>query len=130
MKRQAFIFYLACVLGAIAPSKFGLAGGMDFAPTSSANAGPSYFGVVTDQSGALVPDAKITINVAKLNSTVVQRADSQGHFFIQGFNKSVGPGDVAITCSKSGYQDGKAKKTVSSDPTSPVQVVCMLAKKS
>jgi hypothetical protein len=108
-----------------------LAGGIDFGPVDqSANAGPSYFGVVTDQNGAPLPDTKVTINVTKLNSTVVQRADSQGHFFIQGFDKSVNPNDVDIVCSKDGYKDAQASKTVASDPTAPVQVVCTLQKKT
>jgi hypothetical protein len=106
------------------------AGGVDFAPDETADAGPSYFGLATDSSGGAVADAKVTVNVAKLNSTVVQRADSQGHFFIQGFDKSVSPSDVVITCSKDGFKDATATKTPGSDPTAPVQVVCVLEKKS
>lgn len=105
------------------------AGGVDFGPDDqAANAGPVYLGVVTDQSGAALPDTKITVNVAKLNSTMIQRADSQGHFFVQGFDKSVDPKDVDITCSKDGYQNAQGTKSITSDPTAPVNVICMLHK--
>jgi hypothetical protein len=105
------------------------AGGVDFGPDDSDDAGPPYLGVATDQNGGPVADAKVMVSVAKFNSTIVQRSDSQGHYFIQGFDKSVTPGDVVVVCSKDGYQDATGVKTPGSDPTAPVQVVCTMQKK-
>ena len=117
------------VVGAVASTAV-RAGGVDFGPSSNADAGPSYIGVVTDATGGPAPDVKINVGVAKLGSTVVERSDSQGHFFIQGFDKTVSPNDVEITCSKDGFDDGKGTKTIGTDPTAPVQVLCVLGKKT
>ena len=110
-----------------------LAGGVDFSPDDvGADAGAPYLGIVTDQSGAPVPDVKVTVVLAKLNATIVVRADSLGHFFIQGFDKSVHPDDVKITCAKEGYTDADATKAPTTDPgadaSAPIQVVCVLSK--
>jgi hypothetical protein len=116
----------AALFGHIGPVD---AGGIDFGPDDQpANTGPVYLGVVTDQNGAAVPDAKITVKVPTLNATVVQRADSQGHFFVQAFDKSVNPKDVDIACSQDGYQNAEATKDITSDPTAPVNAVCSLHK--
>lgn len=94
----------------------------------AANLGPSYFGVASDQNGAAVSDAKITLTVSQFHSIVIERTDSQGHFFVQGFDKSISPSSVDISCSKNGYRGGEAKKTITSDPTAPIEVVCILEK--
>lgn len=119
----------ACVVIAIGFAAPAFAGGVDFGPDESNDAGPPYLGVATDQTGVAVPDVKVTVAVARLNSTLVQRSDSQGHFFIQGFDKSVKPDDVAVTCSKDGYQDAQGAKTLGQNSTAPIQVLCTLVKK-
>ena len=116
----------AAVIGAAPPSN---AGGVDFNLSDQAkNAGPGYFGVAVDQNGAPVPDAKITVTVTQFHSIVIERTDSQGHFFVQGFDRSIDPNGVNISCSKDGYQPEQAKKTIGTDPSAPVEVVCNLHK--
>jgi hypothetical protein len=106
-----------------------LAGGVDFdLNAQSTDLGPPYLGVVTDQNGAPIPDAKIAITTPKLGRTLIQRADSQGHFFVQPFDKSINPKDVNITCLKEGYTVATATKTITASPDTPVDAVCILHK--
>jgi hypothetical protein len=103
-------------------------GGFGADDDDTANAGPPFLGVVQDQDGEDVPDAKIDVTIAKMNSSLVLRSDTVGHFFVRGFDKSVDPKDVTITCSKDGYADSTASAT----PTvgnAPIQVICILKKK-
>lgn len=93
----------------------------------TANAGPPYLGIVQDQDGKDLPDAKITVTIAKMNSSLVLRSDTVGHFFVRGFDKSVDPKDVTITCSKDGYADATATMSPAAG-TAPIQAICVLKK--
>ena len=117
------------VLAALALATPAYAGGGGFGADDddTADAGPPYLGVVQDTNGKDLPDAKITVTIAKMNSTLVQRSDTMGHFFIRGFDKSVDPKDVAITCSKDGYSDAPATTTPPAG-TAPIQAICVLKK--
>ena len=90
------------------------------------DAGPPFFGVVKDKDGKAIADAKITATIAKSNSTLVLRADSQGHFFVRGFDKSIDPNDVAISCGKDGYRQAVGAKAPSTGPSTPIEVICVL----
>jgi hypothetical protein len=63
-----------------------------------------------------------------MNSTLVLRSDTVGHFFVRGFDKSVDPKDVKITCSKDGYDDATATTTPPAG-NAPIQAICVLKKK-
>jgi hypothetical protein len=89
------------------------------------DAGPPFFGVVKDKDGKVVADAKITATIAKSNSTLVLRADSQGHFFVRGFDKSIDPNDVAISCSKENYHTTAGVKAPATG-SAPIEVICVL----
>jgi hypothetical protein len=102
-------------------------GGFGADDDDTVNAGPPYLGVVQDQDGKDLPDTKITVTIAKLNSSLVLRSDTVGHFFVRGFDKSVDPKDVTITCSKEGYSDAKASMTPPAG-TAPIQAICVLKK--
>ncbi|HWE76701.1 MAG TPA: carboxypeptidase-like regulatory domain-containing protein [Stellaceae bacterium] len=93
----------------------------------TANAGPPFLGLVQDDAGNNITDARITVTIAAMNSTLVLRSDTVGHFFVRGFDKSVDPKDVKITCSKEGYADAAA---TTSPPAgnSPIQAICVLKK--
>ncbi|MEA3023190.1 MAG: hypothetical protein QOK01_2042, partial [Alphaproteobacteria bacterium] len=53
----------------------------------------------------------------------------QGHFRIAGFGKDIDPGTVEITCSKEGYKlQRAARRRLSNDPGSPVEVDCLMVK--
>ncbi|HLI20128.1 MAG TPA: hypothetical protein VKV32_03360, partial [Stellaceae bacterium] len=71
--------------------------------------------------------AKITVTIAKLNSSLVLRSDTVGHFFVRGFDKSVDPKDVAIVCSKDGYADATATTSPAAG-SAPIQAICVLKK--
>jgi hypothetical protein len=127
------------LVGLIVPSAFAVAlalvvrpafaGGVDFdTHPQSTDLGPPFLGVVTDQNGAPLPDTKIAITSPTLGRTLVQRADSQGHFFVEPFDRSISPKDVNITCFKNGYTVGTATKTLPASPDIPVDAVCVLHK--
>ena len=101
-------------------------GGFGADDTDNQDAGPPFFGVVQDKDGKAVPDAKVTVTITKSNSTLVLHADSQGHFFVRGFDKSIDPNDVALACSKDGYHGGTGVKAAFGGGTTPIEVICTL----
>lgn len=115
--------------GMLAVASQAWAGGAGFGADDddTANAGPPYLGVVQDQDGKDLPDAKVTVTIAKMNSSLVLRSDTVGHFFVRGFDKSVDPKDVTIVCSKDGYADATATTTPPAG-TAPIQAICVLKK--
>jgi hypothetical protein len=123
--RHAIALLLCATLG-IASSAWAGGGGFGADDTDNQDAGPPFFGVVKDKDGKAVPDAKITVTIAKSNSTLVLHADSQGHFFVRGFDKSINPNDVALACSKDGYHTADGVKTSISSGTTPIEVICVL----
>jgi len=135
MRRQAEtapmigrMFLLALAL-AFAPRAW--AGGGSFGSDDVNDAkdnGPPYFGFVKDNNGDAIDDVKITVTVKNLNSSMILRSDSQGHFFVPGFDKSIDPANVEIACTKDGYHEiAHARKPVT-DPTTPVEIDCILAR--
>jgi hypothetical protein len=90
--------------------------------------GPAFFGFVKDKDGDAVDDAKITVTVKNLNSSMILRSDSQGHYFVRGFDKSVDPADVDVACSKEGFREARHVRKPPIDPGSPVEVDCFLDK--
>jgi hypothetical protein len=93
---------------------------------SDKDSGPSFFGFVKDKDGDAVDDAKITVTVKNLNSSMILRTDSQGHYFVRGFDKSVDPADVEIVCGKDGYREVRHARKPPLDPGSPIEVDCIL----
>jgi hypothetical protein len=118
---------LAAALGLALPTHAGGGGfGADDDDTD-ANAGPPFLGLVQDDAGKNITDARITVTIAAMNSTLVLRSDTVGHFFVRGFDKSVDPKDVKITCSKDGYADAMAVTTPPAG-NAPIQAICILKK--
>ena len=114
---------------ALAMPTFAGGGGFGADDDDTANAGPPFIGLVQDSNGNNLADAKITVTIAKMNSSLVLRSDTVGHFFIRGFDQSVDPKDVVITCSKDGYADATATETTPPSGNTPIQVICILKKK-
>ena len=107
------------------------AGGVTFASPddSAANAGPPFAGFVKDRDGNPLPDAKVTVSVKSFNWTLILRTDSNGHFFVNGFDKSVDPTTVEISCSKDGYKEyAKSRRPPSSNPKAAIETDCILQK--
>ena len=96
--------------------------------SSDQDSGPSFYGFVKDKDGDVVDDVKITVTVKNLNSSMILRTDSQGHYFVRGFDKSIDPADVAIVCSKDGYRELRHVRKPSLDPKAPIEVDCILDK--
>jgi hypothetical protein len=115
----------ACLTMALTSAAW--AGGSTFGSDEAddKDAGPPFFGIVKDKDGKALADAKITATIAKSNSTLVLRADSQGHFFVRGFDKSIDPNDVAISCSKDKYHETAGVKAPTSG-SAPIEVICVL----
>lgn len=105
------------------------AGGVTFdSPDEDANAGPPFSGIVRDRDGNPVADAKVTVTVKIFNSTLILRTDADGHFAVNGFDKSVDPADIDIACSKDGYTQFAESRRPTSDPKAPIPVICILQK--
>lgn len=101
-------------------------GGFGSDEADDKDAGPPFFGAVKDKDGKPVADAKITVTIAKSNSTLVLHADSQGHFFVRGFDKSIDPKDVAVSCGKDGYHSAEGVKANFGGGSAPIEVICTL----
>ena len=125
MKARAAIAF-AAALGLALPAYAG-GGGFGADDDDTANAGPPFLGLVQDEAGNNLADARITVTIASMNSTLVLRSDTVGHFFVRGFDKSVDPKDVTITCSKDGYADATATTTPPAG-NAPIQAICILKK--
>jgi hypothetical protein len=123
--RAALAF--AAALGLALPAHAGGGGFGADDDDDSANSGPPFLGLVQDDAGNNITDARITVTIASMNSTLVLRSDTVGHFFVRGFDKTVDPKDVKITCSKDGYADVTAITTPSVN-SAPIQAICILKK--
>jgi hypothetical protein len=127
LKALASILSFIAALALASPS-FAGGGGFGADDDDTANAGPPFLGLVQDSDGNNLADAKITVTIPKMNSSLVLRSDTVGHFFVRGFDKSVDPKDVVITCSKDGFADATATATTPPSGNTPVQVICVLKK--
>jgi hypothetical protein len=126
--KPRFVLAFAVMLG---PAISAYAGGGGFGADdddTDANAGPPFLGLIQDDVGNNITDGRITVTIAAMNSTLVLRSDTVGHFFVRGFDKSVDPKDVKITCSKDGYADATAVTTPSAG-NAPIQAICILKKR-
>ncbi len=94
--------------------------------TTDQDSGPSFFGYVKDKSGDAVDDAKITVSVKNLNSTMILRTDSQGHFMVRGFDKSIDPATIDIACSKDGFKEVANVRVPQQAVSAPIEVDCIL----
>jgi hypothetical protein len=125
MKNRATIAFVTAL--ALAMPAYAGGGGFGADDDDDANAGPPFLGLVQDDAGTNLIDARITVTIASMNSTLVLRSDTVGHFFVRGFDKSVDPKDVKITCSKDGYADAAATTTPPAG-NAPIQAICVLKK--
>ncbi len=125
LSRLIFFLFLCVGLGLAGPALAG-GGGFGSDEADDQDSGPPFFGVIKDKDGKTVADAKITVTIAKTNSTLVLRSDSQGHFFVRGFDKTIDPKDVTLSCSKDGYRAAEAVKAPTSGSSAPIEVICIL----
>jgi hypothetical protein len=125
--RACVAIAFAAALGLAVPAHAGGGGFGADDDDDSANAGPPFLGLAQDDAGNNVTDARITVTIASMNSTLVLRSDTVGHFFVRGFDKSVDPKDVKIACSKEGYADATATTTPPAG-NAPIQAICILKK--
>ncbi len=104
-------------------------GSFDSMDDDDADAGPPYVGDVKDNKGNPVADAKVTVMVKAFNSSLVLRADDQGHFHVKGFDKSVNPDEVEISCGMDGYKPfALNRQPTGTDPKSAIEITCLLEK--
>lgn len=129
---SSYLRLLACaVLIVTAGSGMARAGGgsFDTPDDDDADAGPPYVGDVKDNKGNPISEAKITVTVKAYNSSLILRADDQGHFFVKGFDKAVNPDEVEISCSQDGYKPFALNRERSgTGDKAPVEITCLLEK--
>ncbi len=107
------------------------AGGTGLDERDEDEAGTPFFGFAKDldAKGKGIADTKVVAEIKGGNASLVTRTDAQGHFRIAGFGKDIDPNTVEITCSKEGYKlQRAARRRLSSDPGSPVEVDCLMVK--
>jgi hypothetical protein len=76
--------------------------------------GVRFFGFVKDANGKPIVEAKVTAQI-KDGIKYVTHTAKNGMYSFGGFNKSVKPDDVAITCDKEKFQQAKViRKTAAS----------------
>lgn len=129
--KRAFGFGLITGAALALTGSLAWAGGSGLDEQDDADAGTPFFGFVKDLDarGKAIPDAKVVAEIKGGNASLVTRTDAQGHFRIAGFGKDIDPNTVEITCSKEGYKlQRAARRRLSSDPGSPVEVDCLMAK--
>jgi hypothetical protein len=97
---------LGCFIGA-GPA---LANGGDFfqefadrMAEGNSDLGPSYFGFVRDAAGRGVSGALVTATIKTSGSAMTVRADVLGHYRVPGFNSTVDPELVEISCKAPGH---------------------------
>ncbi len=115
----------------LAASSGALAGGgsFDSMDDDDVDAGPPFVGDVKDSKGNPIAEAKVSVAVKAFNSSLVLRTDDQGHFHVKGFDKSVDPEGVEISCSMEGYKPyALSRQPTGTDPKSPIEIVCLLEK--
>lgn len=123
-------FLLILTLLALAANPGARAGGGSFGSddedSNSQDAGPTFYGFVKTGDGDVVDDAKITVTVKTLNSSIIVRSDSQGHFMVRGFDKNVDPSDVDVACSKDGFREVRHTRKPALYANAPIEVDCIL----
>jgi len=97
---------LGCVIGA-GPA---LANGGDFfqefadrMAEGNSDLGPSYFGFERDAAGRGVSGALVTATISTSGSAMTVKADVLGHYRVPGFNSTVDPETVEISCKAPGH---------------------------
>lgn len=89
--------------------------------------GPRFFGFVKDNSGKIVPDAKVTAEVKGLGS-VVTRSDKLGTYKMPGFGKHISPNNITISCSKDGYKQSRTLRRTApgKNPVTAIEIECTM----
>jgi hypothetical protein len=92
------------------------------------DSGSPYFGFVRDTRGKFVQGATVTAMIKPNGSSMSMQTNVLGHFTIQGFNKSVNPDNVVVSCAKQGFkQTNVVRRQYKDRPLAPVEVQCTLA---
>jgi len=107
------------------------AGGSGLDEEDNHDEGTPFFGFVKDldAGGKALPDAKVTAEIKGGTASFVMRADAQGHFRFSGFDKSIDPNNVEISCSREGYRlERTVRRRLSKDAGGPVEVDCLMVK--
>ena len=92
------------------------------------DSGSPYFGFVRDSRGKFIQGATVTAMIKPNGSSMSIQTNVLGHFTIQGFNKSVNPDNVVVSCAKQGFKQANVVRRQYKDrPLAPVEVQCTLA---
>ena len=130
--RRIFRFALLAGAALALAGSLAWAGGSGLDEQDDADAGTPFFGFVKDLDarGRGIADAKVVAEIKGGNASLVTRADAQGHYRITGFGKDVDPATVEISCTVAGYTlQRAARRKLSNDPGSPIEVDCLMTKR-
>jgi hypothetical protein len=101
-------------------------GSDDSLPQDHHDDGPSYFGFVTDTSGKMISDAKVTAEI-KGRGAVITRTNATGLYKLPGFGKEVAPNNVSISCSKDGYRQTRVlRRTPPNKSVAAIETHCTM----
>lgn len=125
VKPLAFAATIFAVAASLSPRVFAGAGALE----GDNDQGVPYFGVVRDDRGNPVPEAKVTVDFKVGGAMLITRADDGGKYSLATFSADADPKDVTITCAKTGYA---FVETIPRDPNAkkgdPVEADCILKK--
>ena len=86
---------------------------------------------VTDSTGALIPDAKVTAEI-KGRGSVITRSNATGAYKLPGFGKEISPNNVIISCSKDGYKQTRSftRTPLNKKPLAAIEIQCSMQRVS
>ncbi len=122
---------LGCCIGA-GPA---LANGGDFfqefadrIAQGNSDLGPSYFGFVRDSAGRGVSGALVTATISTSGSAMTVKADVLGHYRVPGFNSTVDPETVEISCKAPGHvHASSSRRAQRRNVATAIETDCILA---
>ena len=127
--------FSAFALGCFVASGPALANGGDFfqefadrMAQGNSDLGPSYFGFVRDSAGRGVSGALVTATISTSGSAMTVKADVLGHYRVPGFNNTVDPETVEISCKAPGHaQVSSARRAQRREVATAIETDCILA---
>ncbi|HTK12957.1 MAG TPA: carboxypeptidase-like regulatory domain-containing protein [Xanthobacteraceae bacterium] len=124
-KSLAFAATVLAVAVSLSPRVFAGAGALE----GDDDQGVPYFGVVRDDHGNPVPEAKVTVDFKVGGAVLITRADDGGKYSLATFSTDADPKDVTITCAKTGYAFVETiPRNANVKKGDPVEADCILKK--
>ena len=132
---QIMPIFGAFMLGCCVAAGPALANGGDFfqefadqLAQGNSDLGPSYFGFVRDASGRGVSGALVTATITTSGSAMTVKANVLGHYRVPGFNSTVDPETVEISCRAPGHvHASSSRRAQRRNVARAIETDCILA---